>query len=159
MLPVLALSLALLWHGVHMGTATVDYRSDTKRLEMVVTINAGHLEELLRKKSGKEIELDRTPGAEKLAEQYVFSHWSLKDDQGKLLILHWVGWEIKGGNVNCYLEGTAISDKGLKLRNELLLDWQRDQVNQVLPKRDGKGKPPQLLYWVGNAGEYLPLVF
>ena len=153
------LALALWWHGVHLGTGTVDYRSDSKRLEIVLTVNASHLEEVLRQKSGKEVELDRTPGVEKLAEQYIFSHWSVKDSSGQFVTLHWVGWEIKGGNVNCYVEATVAGDQGLRLRNEILLDWQRDQVNQILLKRDGKAKPPQLMYWVGNAGEHLPLTF
>jgi hypothetical protein len=68
-----------------------------------------------------------------------------------------VGWEIKGGNVNLYIEAATTQPDKLQLRNDLLLDWQRDQVNRVLPKRDGKGRPPQLLFWVGTLGEFLAL--
>ncbi len=153
------LVLAFFWHGVHMSTATVDYQSNSKSVEILIAMSADHLEEILRKNSGREVELDRTGDAQKLAQDYVLSHFELRDASGKTLQLKWVGWEIKGGNVNCYVEAKASSDTGLKLRDDLLIDWQRDQINRVLPKRDGKGKPPQLMFWVGTLGEYLPLVF
>ena len=153
------LVLAFFWHGVHMSTATVDYQSGTKSVEILIAMSADHLEEVLRKNSGREVELDRTGDAQKLAQDYVLSRFELKDSSGKTLPLKWVGWEIKGGNVNCYVEAKVSSDTGLKLRDDLLIDWQRDQINRVLPKRDGKGKPPQLMFWVGSLGEYLPLVF
>lgn len=148
------LALAFFWHGVHMSTTTVDYQSSSKSVEILIALSADHLEEILRKNSGREVELDRTADAQKLAQDYVFSRFELKDASGKTLPLKWVGWEIKGGNVNCYVEAQASSDTGLKLRNDLLIDWQRDQINRVLPKRDGKGKPPQLMFWVGSLGEY-----
>jgi len=155
----LLLLLAFWWHGVHMSTATVDYQSGSKNLEMMIALSADHLEEILRKKSGREIELDRSPDAQKLTQTYVFGRFEVKDSSGKKLVLKWVGWEIKGGNVHCYFETPVSSSDGLKLRNDILMDWQRDQVNRVLPKRDGKGKPPQLMFWVGTVGEYLPLLF
>jgi hypothetical protein len=153
----LVLGLAFFWHGVHMSTATVDYQTSSKRLEILIAVSADHLEQILRQKSGREIELDRTADAEKLAREYVLARFQLKDGAGKLMPLRWVGWEIKGGNVNCYVETPFDGSKGLSLRNDLLIDWQRDQVNQVLPKRDGKGKPPQLMHWVGSQGEFLAL--
>jgi hypothetical protein len=155
----LALSLAFFWHGVHMCTATVDYQAKSKTLEIMIAMSADHLEEILRKKSGRDIELDRTPDAQNLAQAYVLGRFDIKDSSDKSLKLKWVGWEIKGGNVNCYVETPVAGPDGLKLRDELLIDWQRDQVNRVLPKRDGKGKPPQLMFWVGTLGQYLPLVF
>lgn len=153
------LSLAWYWHGVHMSTATVDYQSSFKRLEIVIAMSADHVQEILRQKSGREIEIDRTTDAEKLARDYVLSRFELKDAAGRALALKWVGWEIKGGNVNCYLETPYSGGERVLLRNELLMDWQRDQVNRVLPKRDGKGKPPQAMYWVGTIGEFQPLAF
>ncbi len=147
------------FHGVHMSLSTVDYRSDSKRVEILIALSAQHLEEILSSKSGRRIELDRSPDIEGLAKDYLFRRFSLKNSSGQFLTLHWVGLEAKGGNVNLYLEAPVPSDTGLSLRNELLLDWQKDQVNRVLPKRDGKGKPPQLLFWSGNAGEHIPLHF
>ena len=153
------LLLAFFWHGVHMSTATVDYQSGSKSVEILIAMSADHLEEILRKISGREVELDRTSDAQNLAQTYVLGRFELKDASGRTLPLKWVGWEIKGGNVNCYVEAKVSSDTGLKLRDDLLIDWQRDQINRVLPKRDGKGKPPQLMFWVGSLGEYLPLLF
>jgi hypothetical protein len=149
-----ALWLAWFWHGVHLSTATVDYQTESRRLEVMITLSADHLEEILRRKSGREIELDRTKEAEPLARDYVLARFELRDAAGQKLPLKWVGWEIKGGNVNVYVEASWSGTAGLKLRNDLLLDWQRDQVNRVLPKRDGKGKPPQLMFWVGTQGEF-----
>jgi hypothetical protein len=146
-------------HGVHMSTATVDYRSATKSLEIVITLSAQHLEEILSSQSGKRLELDRSPGIEDLAKDYLFRRFSVQNESKKFITLYWVGMEIKGGNVNLYVEAKVPGDGGLALRNELLLDWQKDQINRVLPKRDGQGKPPQLLYWSGNAGQHLPLAF
>ncbi len=153
------LQLALFWHGVHLSTATVDYQSATKRLEIVIAMSADHVEEILRQKSGRDIEIDRTPDAQKLAREYVLARFQMKDESGRPIELKWVGWEIKGGNVNVYVEAPAFQGNSVKLRNDLLIDWQRDQVNRVLPKRDGKGKPPQVMYWVGTLGEYQTLSF
>jgi hypothetical protein len=154
-----ALSLAFFWHGVHMSTATVDYQTSSKRLEVVIAMSADHLQEIVSQKSGRNVELDRTADAEKLARDYVMARFQLKDGAGSALPLKWVGWEIKGGNVNVYVEAAFAGGDGVKLRNDLLIDWQRDQVNRVLSKRDGKGKPPQVMYWVGSLGEFQSLPF
>jgi hypothetical protein len=154
-----ALSLAFFWHGVHMSTATVDYQSSSKRFEIVIAMSADHLQEIVRQKSGRDVELDRTSDAEKLAREYVLARFQLKDGAGNTLPLKWVGWEIKGGNVNVYVEAAFGGGVGVKLRNDLLIDWQRDQVNRVLPKLDGKGKPPQVMYWVGTLGEFQSMSF
>ncbi len=153
------ISCAYAYHGVHMSMTSVDYRSDTKRLEILISLSSQHLEEILSSKSGKRIELDRTPGIEEMVKEYLFRRFSVQNVQGKFITLYWVGMEVKGGNVNLYVESPVEGDSGLSLRNELLLDWQRDQVNRVLLKRDGKGKPPQILYWSGNAGEHVKLMF
>jgi hypothetical protein len=155
---LLLCGLAFFWHGVHMSTAVLDYRTETKAVEIMVTLSADHLQEILSRKAGRELELDRAPEAQKLASVYVLERFELKDGGGKKLPLKWVGWEITGGSVNCYLEAKP-AEGTVKLRNDLLLDWQRDQVNRVLPKRDGKGKPPQLVYWSGTAGEFQTLAF
>jgi len=159
MTAVLLAGLALFWHGVHMSTATVDYRSDSRQLEIMLTLSADHLEQILSTRSGLRIEIDRSPQAGKLAEDYVRKRLALRGADDKDIVLRWVGLEVKGGNVNCFLEAKVQSEAGLKLRNTVLLDWQRDQMNRVLPKRDGKGRPPQLLYWSGNTGEFQNLVF
>jgi hypothetical protein len=147
------------FHGVHMSLTSVDYRSEAKRLEILIALSSQHLEEILSSKSGKRVELDRTPGIEEIVKDYLFRRFSVRDASGKFITLHWVGMEVKGGNVNLYIESPVEGDVGLSLRNEILLDWQKDQVNRVLLKRDGKGKPPQILYWSGNAGEHLKLAF
>ncbi len=152
-----ALFLAWFWHGVHLSSTTVDYRSDTKRLEIIIALSADHLEENLRRRSGRDVELDRSPDAAKLTEGYLRERFAIREEKGRELPYRWVGWEIKGGNVNLYVEADAPGPDNLRLRNDLLLDWQRDQVNRVLPKRDGKGRPPQLMFWVGTLGEFLPL--
>ncbi|MFN8938477.1 MAG: DUF6702 family protein [Acidobacteriota bacterium] len=152
-----ALWLAWFWHGVHLSTATVDYQTASKRLEVMITLSADHLEEVLRRKSGREIELDRTAEAETWAREYVLERFDLRYGGGRKLPLKWVGWEIKGGSVNLYVEADWDGAGDLKQRNDLMLDWQRDQVNRVLPKRDGRGKPPQLMFWVGTRGEFQAL--
>jgi len=153
------LTLAFFWHGVHMSTATVDYQSAHKRLEIVIAMSADHTEEILRQKSGRQIEIDRTPDAETLTQNYILSRFILRKAPNKTMPLKWVGMEIKGGNVNCYLEAPYEGKEPVQLRNDLLLDWQRDQTNRVLAKRDGKGKPPQSLFWIGTLGEFQPLAF
>ncbi|GAB4365814.1 MAG: hypothetical protein OHK0021_09390 [Bryobacter sp.] len=151
---LLCCAVVLSAHGVHMSTTSVDYRSETQTLEILIAVSTQHLEEILAQHHKRRVELDRTPDAEALVKQYLFSRFSFKQPDGKFLPLQWVGMEVKGGNTNLYVEAKVAGENGLSLRNELLLDWQRDQVNRVLPKRDGKGKPPQLLFWSGTAGEH-----
>jgi hypothetical protein len=159
LLPLAVVLCSYAFHGVHMSLTSVDYRSDSKRLEILIALSSQHVEEILSSKSGKRVELDRTTGVEEMVKDYLFRRFSVQNAAGKFITLHWVGMEVKGGNVNLYIESPVESDAGLSLRNEVLLDWQKDQVNRVLLKRDGKGKPPQILYWSGNAGEHLKLAF
>lgn len=156
---VLLAGVSFYWHGVHMSTATIDYRPQTQQLEIMLTVSADHLEQILSTRSGEQIEIDRSPQAPKLAEAYIREKVELRGPDGKTIAIRWVGLDVKGGNVNCFVEAKVAGDGGLKLRNELLLDWQRDQVNRVLPKREGKVRPPQLLFWSGTAGQFQNLVF
>jgi hypothetical protein len=160
---IFGLIASVVWtHGVHMSTTTVDYRSDTKRLEILIAISTQHLEEVLSRQHNVRVELDRTPGVEDMVKKYLFARFSFRHEDApprQFLPLTWVGMEIKGGNTNLYVEAAVEREDGWQLRNELLLDWQKDQVNRVLPKRDGKGKPPQVLYWSGTAGEHQPIRF
>jgi hypothetical protein len=159
MLAVLIAGLAFYWHGVHMSTATIDYRADRKQLEMMLTMSADHLEQILSTRSGLQIEIDRSPQVGSLAEAYIRERWELRGPDGKTIAWRWVGLDVKGGNVNCFLEAKVSSDGGLQLRNEILIDWQRDQINRVLPKRDGKVRPPQLLFWSGTTKQFQNLLF
>ena len=133
-------------HGVHASLTSIDYNSESRSLEITVVMTADDIEAVLRRDTGKQIEIDRTAGAEKLVFEYVRTKLELKG-----LALQWVGMEVRTAKLTAYLEAKAADGpNGLKIRNELLFDLLPDQVNMLSVKRDHKGRSSDHLFQPGG---------
>ena len=145
----LLLSLTASAHGVHASLTSIDYNSESKALEVTVVMTADDIEAVLRRDTGKQIEIDRTAGAEKLVFEYLKQKLEV---QG--LTLGWVGMEVRTAKWTAYLEAKAPTGgpQGMKIRNELLFDLLPDQVNMLSVKRDHRGKSSDHLFQVGGGG-------
>lgn len=139
----------LLGHGFHSSLASLDYVSKQHALQAILIVNASDLETLLRKQSGRQIELDRTADANALTSDYVNKSVQLRAG-GKSIPLLWVGMEVKTNFVYVYVEAEVPSLDGLEIRNGLLMDLLPDQVNMVTVRRDGTGKPFDCLFQQGS---------
>ena len=134
-------------HGVHASLTSVNFVPETKALEIILVMQADDLETFLRRDTGRQIEIDRTPGAEKLVFQYIEKRLAFTSPSGARTPLKWVGMEISTQKVTAYLE-TQMPEgvEGMKIRNELLFDLLTDQVNMLSVKRGGKGKSSDHLF-------------
>jgi hypothetical protein len=132
---------ALSGHGQHASLTAVDYLSKSKSLEVTIVMSADHLETILRRESGREIEIDRTPGAEALASAYIRERFVFRLPSGEEIVLRWVGMEAKADQLRAYLEAAKCPDpEGMSIRNDLLFDFLPDQINLFTLRRDRKGK-------------------
>ena len=145
-------------HGVHASLTSVDYNSQTKSLEITIVMTADDIETLLRRETGKQIELDRTAGAEKLVYEYLRKTLSLQSRTGDSLPLEWVGMEVRTAKLTVFVEAKApAGPAGLKVRNELLFEMLPDQVNMLSVKRDHKGKSSDHLFQPGSGWQTVTL--
>ena len=122
-------------HGVHASLGTAQYSAASKSLEITIVLSADDLEALLRKQTGKQIEVDH--GAEKLIFAYLERCLALKSTRSALK-LHWIGLEISAQKITAYMEAKVAPEElnGLRIRNDLLFDQLPDQVNMMSVRRD-----------------------
>jgi hypothetical protein len=154
---LIAATATSLWaHGFHCSLATVDYVTKSHALQAILVVNAGDLETLLRRQTGRQIELDRTADVNALVHAYVQKSVHVRGG-GKDLPLKWVGMELKTNMAYLYVETEATPLESLEIKNELLQDMLPDQVNMLTLRRDGKGRPFDALFPQG-AG-FIPVKF
>lgn len=125
-------------HTYHFAVVQVDHNTQSRRLEFVVTLHADDLQEALRRRTGRPIEIDRAKDAEALVQAYVRDRLELRNPDGKPAALKWVGMEVKLHFVTIYLEATAPPrTERLTARADFFFDLFADQVNALRLRRDG----------------------
>lgn len=133
-----AMAAALWAHTYHFAVVQVDHNTQSRRLEFVVTLHADDLEEALRRRTGRAIEIDRTKDAEALVQAYVRDKLELRGPDSKAATLRWVGMEVKLHFVTAYLEAPAPArTERLTARADFFFDLFADQVNTLRLRRDG----------------------
>lgn len=132
LLALLACTLAAEAHGVHASLTSIQFNEQSKSLEIVMVMSADDIEAVLRRDTGKQVEVDR--GADQLVFAYIAKSLELRG-----LKLQWVGMEVSVQKITAYLEAKTTGDiNGISIRNDLLLDLLNDQVNILSVKRAGK---------------------
>jgi hypothetical protein len=157
----LAAVAASAWaHGVHASLASIDYNTQTKSFEIVIVATADDVETLLRRDTGKQIELDRTPGAEQLVFEYIKKNLALRAASGEELPLAWVGMEVRTAKLTVYVEAKASTGvpNGMRIRDDLLFDLLPDQVNMLSVNRDHKGKSSDHLFQANAIGNWQTII-
>lgn len=137
-------------HGVHSSLTTIDYLSQTQDIQITTVLVAYDLEQMLRARTGQQIEIDRTPQAEKLIFESMKKWLELRDAKGSAIPLKWVGMEVRALYVAIYLEGKAPLINGARIRNRAFLETLPDQVNQVIIRKDMRGKTSDHQFKVGD---------
>ena len=142
---LLAYCAALSGHGFHSSLASLDYVSEAHALQAILVVSAVDLEAILRKESGRPVELDRTPDAAALTAAYVRKSLQFRWG-GRAVPLRWVGMDVKTNFVYVYIEAEVPTVATLEIRNSLLQDLLPDQVNMVSLRLNGRGKPFDCLF-------------
>jgi hypothetical protein len=119
-------------HRYHTSLTEADYNREEQSLQVSLRTFADDLENILSRRAGKRINLDRKKEAEPLLLAYLQDVFQLKGAAGESLKLSWVGMEAKVDSVWIYFE-TKIPGgiKGLQLSNRFLQDLFDDQLNVV----------------------------
>lgn len=112
-------------HQFHFGHIEANWNSRGKSLELMVRLHADDLEELLRRRSGRHLELDRDPRAEQLACAYVLE--TVAFDQARLRCL---GMETTTHQATLFLEAAANQPPRRGLFRSFSADFP-DQINTV----------------------------
>ncbi len=123
-------------HPIHASITTVDLNAKTRSLEISCKIFADDLEEAIRKSTGVQLYIgsakeNKTQTATKI-EEYLRNHFRIEADGKPLPRWTFVGRELEGDAVWCYLEVPNVPAlKRLLLSNTVLTDVHDDQTNLV----------------------------
>jgi hypothetical protein len=126
-------------HKYHTSFAAADYNSDEQSLQVSLRTFQDDLTEVLSRRAGRKISLDRRREAEPLALAYLQDVFQIKRADGELLKLSWVGMEVNVDSVWLYFEVKVPGGiKGLYLRNLFMHDLFDDQTNLINVKEGGR---------------------
>jgi hypothetical protein len=136
-------------HPYYVSVTEVEYLSNEKELQIACKIFTDDFEEALsltNKRRIKLMESFSSPSTDSLIVNYLRKHLQVEVD-GKLIGLSWVGKEIEGEAVWCYLSSGQLSAfKMLKINNDLLYHYREDQVNIVHIKAGDKKNSCRLVF-------------
>lgn len=119
-------------HKYHTSFATADYNSEEQSLQISLRTFPDDLADVLSKRAGKRISLDRRKETEPLVLAYLRDVFQIKRADGELLRLSWVGMEVNVDSVWLYFEVKIPGGiKGLQLRHQFLQDLFDDQTNLI----------------------------
>lgn len=126
-------------HTFHTSLMSMEYNSGEQLMEISVQVFSHDLETILSKRSGKDVRLGKTPGAEALTFAYLQDAVNLKNGAGQDKSLAWVGMESLSDRVWLYVEAKMPEGlSGAQLRNRIFFDLLDDQVNLVHLKDEDK---------------------
>ena len=145
-------------HKFHFSNTVVEFNPATASFEITLRLFADDLELVLRRQSGRMIEVDRSPDAEALTFAYLQEVLRLRSPDTTGVELVWVGLETKVDTVYCYLEAPAPPSGLLDfaISDRLFFELQRGQVNLVSFRDPVNGRPRDLQF---RAGDGFKVVF
>jgi hypothetical protein len=144
-----SLFISFVPHPYYISVTEVDFFPLQKEVQVACKIFTDDFEEALSQSNGRRIKLVenfKTPATDSLIVNYLKKHLQLEAD-GRMVNLRWVGKEIEGEAVWCYLSAGQVSaEKHLSLNNDLLYHYREDQVNIVHLKADNIKNSCRLVY-------------
>ncbi|MDT4968028.1 MAG: hypothetical protein QOJ64_2765 [Acidobacteriota bacterium] len=144
-------------HKFHVSFAEVDYNREEQSLQISLRTFPDDVENILSRRAGRRISLDRRKEVEPLLFAYLQETFRLENAEAGSVKLSWVGMESKVDSVWIYFEAKLGIVKGLILRDRFLQDLFRDQVNKV--SITGAGKKASMTFSPGDDFKPIPVVF
>lgn len=142
--PALVLALVVVAHTspahtFHTSLMQVEYNEKEQLVEISLQVFIHDLENVLSRRSGHDVRLDKTPEAAQLTLAYLNETINLKNRDGQVKTLSWVGMEPQADAVWLYVE-TKMPEgfDGVQVRDRMLFEMLDDQVNRVHIKYDEK---------------------
>lgn len=126
-------------HTFHTSLMQVEYNEKEQLVEISLQVFTHDLENVLTRRSGHDVRLDKTPEAAQLTLAYLNETINLKNRDGRVKTLSWVGMEPQADAVWLYVE-TKMPEgfDGVQVRDRIFFEVLDDQVNLVHIKHDEK---------------------
>lgn len=136
-------------HRYHTSLTRMDYNAKERIIETSIQLFTHDLVPLLERKSGKPVDLEKTPDVDRLIFDYLSENFALKDEKGETKKIKWVGKELDVDTARVYVEiPSEKSPEGFSLENTLFFESFPEQTNLVIARFDGKKS--DLLFKVGD---------
>lgn len=136
-------------HRFHTSLTRIDFNAPEKNLEITVQLFTHDLIPLLERRSGKRVELEKSPEADKLILDYLNENFVLTDKSGASKNLKWIGKESDVDTIWVYLETAATENlENYTLKNTIFFESFPEQTNLVVCRYDGK--KADLMFKVGD---------
>ena len=126
-------------HKFHTSFTEADYNAAERSLQIALRTFPDDLENVLSRRGGKAVRLDRKKEAEPLLAAYLRETFQLKNARGEAVKLSWIGMDAGVDSAWLYFEAhLPEGPAGTQLRHQFMFDLYDDQINLVNIKRDGK---------------------
>lgn len=126
-------------HKFHASFARMNYNNQDQSLEITLRLFADDLENILSKRAGRHIRIDKTADAAQLTLAYLQESFELRGRDGRAKRLRWIGMEPEVDTVWIYIEAKVREDVAeLSVRNRILFDLFDDQINLLHARYNGK---------------------
>ncbi len=136
-------------HRYHTSLTRLDFNAQEKIFEISIRLFTHDLTQFLEQKTGKRIDLEKTPGIDQMIFNYVNENFVLKNRKEETKKLKFIGKELDIDAVLIYLETSSEdSPKNFTLQNTLFFESFPEQVNLVIANYEGK--KADLLFKVGD---------
>ena len=141
--------LAASIHTFHTSLTRMDYNAKEKLAEISIQLFVHDLVPLLENKAKKRVDLEKTTDVDKFIQAYLADNFILKDKNGEVKKLVWVGKEVKVDTVFVYVEIPLAEDfSGYSLQNTLFFESFPEQTYLVIARYSDK--KADLLFKVGD---------
>lgn len=134
-------------HPFHVSVCEITYKAGSQYVEITHKIFLDDLENALNKKYGQSLDVLNPKQPElldSLIENYIMEKFSIVID-GKPYTPHFLGREVQGDAMWCYLEIEAVGAFAeVQVTNAILLESFDDQTNLVHVKKGDKWKSMRL---------------
>ena len=129
-------------HPFHASLAEVEFNAQTHSLEVALRVDAGDLEEALRRMTKKSVDLDKTPQVDRLIQQLLVKSFQVKDASQvttRWARHKWIGWQLQTRNAWVYFEvPLPTTVESITVQFPLFLEQVPRQVNMFSLKENGK---------------------
>lgn len=131
-------------HKIHVSVAQLEFNQKAQSVEIVIRVYADDLENALSQHAKRQVKLDPANASKdkRVGEAviaYLRDNFELKNKEGHLVKLNWVGLEWQVDMFWLYAEAKMLNGlDGSQLRNRVFFDLYEDQVNIVNTKIQNK---------------------
>ncbi len=119
-------------HRYHTSLTRMDYNREEKLVEVSMRLFTHDLERVLEKQTKRRIDLEKTAKIDELVFDYLKANFILKDKNGSIKNLVWVGKELDVDKISVYIE-IPLEEKpeNFSLRNTVFFESFSEQTNLV----------------------------